>query len=589
MRGNPFYVDPGGNLLPGLQALQRGMLIGDKKQAIEDAEAKKKKAAAAAIAAYKTNDPDIIAETILKNPEIGETLGELYDKRRDYAKEDYASSLESLLTEIETTGTLKEEETPPPGADGIIEEDLPPDVVPPPTAPGGLQGIAGGTPPPVAASAPGGKPTTKTDIVKSVFRKNPEAGKKMIEYEFAKNDPDRYKAWKEVYRGDSKGTKSSIKKMIDERQALLDQGLKPDDPKVKAYDRKLWPENEGAPSNLKKMIDERATFLENGADPNSDIIKGYNNRILGEAADKVYSPSPLKKLIQERQQYIKDGMKLDDPIIKAYDNKIAGIDIDIEELSQEEIDMWGAWINATGKMPSVGRGKQATKIRAAILKSAARQAIGGTGIGDPKKTPLKAAMEVVGKQADTKAIGVALGQLEKQTAMMSSFVTNMDKQVVRFNEIARELDQGGIRILNVPRRLWRSKIMGHPLQAKYDMYLTEIESEIGKLATGSAASVAELSTGAQERWDKIHDKNLSAEDIISLINETSHAAKMRMRSVEDTLEATRKRMRDRRYKKTQVTEPGGKLPVVGSKEEYDKLDSGDFYINKKTGKKTRKP
>jgi len=130
--------------------------------------------------------------------------------------------------------------------------------------------------------------------------------------------------------------------------------------------------------------------------------------------------------------------------------------------------------------------------------------------------------------------------------------------------------------------------MGHPQQAKYDMYLAEIESEIGKLATGSALSVAELTTGAQKKWDKIHDKNLSAEDIISLIEETSHAARMRIRSVEDELEATRKRMRDRVYTKTSIGEET-EAPTIGTREEYEKLPSGATYINKHSGKRMRKP
>ena len=128
--------------------------------------------------------------------------------------------------------------------------------------------------------------------------------------------------------------------------------------------------------------------------------------------------------------------------------------------------------------------------------------------------------------------------------------------------------------------------MGHPNQAKYDMYLTEIEAEIGKLAQGSPQSIAELSTHAQEKWDKIHDKNLSTADMLELLSETSHAARLRIRSVEDQLERTREKMRTRQYTKTPLE---GETPTISSKEEYDKLPSGSVYINKKTGKRMRKP
>lgn len=593
MNGNPFYVDPGFNLMPGLQMFGRGMDVRREKQKIMEEEEKQKKASLGAIEAYKTNDPDIIAEFVLKNPKIGKSLSELYEKRRDYKREDYVDDLENLLTELETTGTIKTQEGKPgnPGELPFTEEDLPPDTLPgaapPPAAPtSGLAGLAGGTPTPV--TAPGKGLTNKTDIVKSIYKKNPDAGKKMIEYEFAKNDPDRYKAWKEVYRNEGKKSgASSLKKLIDERQKLLDEGISEEDPRIKAYNDKIWPDQkEAAPSTLKKWIEERSTYIANGADPNSDIVKAYNNKILGEMANKVYSPSPLKKLIQERKEYLDSGLKTDDPIIKAYDNKIQGIDIDIEELSQEEIDMWGAWVNTTGKMPSVGRGKQATKIRAAILKSAARQALGQVRAVNPDATPIEAALEVIGTQADTKAIGQALGNIEKQIAAMGSFVQNMDGQIAKVQELAKTLDQNGIRIMNVPRRLWRSKIIGHPNQAKYDMYLTEIEAEIGKLAQGSPQSIAELSTHAQEKWDRIHDKNLSTSDMLELLSETSHAAKLRMRSVEDQLERTRKRMRNRQYTKTLL---GDEIPTVNSKEEYDNLPSGSPYINKRTGQRMRKP
>ena len=105
--GNPFYVDPSLDITPGLRGLQWGMGVRREKQAKEEAVTKKKAAATAAIAAYKTNDPDKIAEAILQNPEIGEVLGELYDKKRGYAKEEYVADLEKMLTELETTGSLK--------------------------------------------------------------------------------------------------------------------------------------------------------------------------------------------------------------------------------------------------------------------------------------------------------------------------------------------------------------------------------------------------------------------------------------------------------------------------------------------------
>ena len=275
---------------------------------------------------------------------------------------------------------------------------------------------------------------------------------------------------------------------------------------------------------------------------------------------ETYSPSPLKKLIDERQSLVDSGVKQDDVRVQAYDNKITGVDIDIENLSQEEVDMWGNYVNLTGKMPSLGRGKQSTKIRVAIVKSAARQALGADEAGVPHtedQTPAEAALDVVVSQADTKAIGGSLNFLEKQIGSMGSFVTNLGLQVDKVKELSKDLETYDTRLLNIPLRTLRGKILGSPLQAKYDMYLAEIESEIGKLATGSSASVAELSATAQDRWAKIHDKNLSVKDMLLLLDETKNAAKMRMDSVNKQLSSTRKRLKTRDYSATgNQTEPG---------------------------------
>jgi hypothetical protein len=272
-----------------------------------------------------------------------------------------------------------------------------------------------------------------------------------------------------------------------------------------------------------------------------------------------YAPSPLKKLIGERQALIDDGEDPNSPIIRAYDSKISGTDIDIENMTPDQIDTWGAYLNLTGKMPTLGRGKQSTKIRAQIVKSAAQQALGAKNFGEedtePTKTPAQAALDVVGSQADTKSIQGAQNFLEKQLSAMGSFVANIDMQVDKVKDLSKDLETFDTRLLNVPLRTLRGKIAGSPLQSKYDMYLTEIESEIGKLATGSAASIAELSTTAQAKWDKIHDKNLSVKDMLSLLEETRAAARMRVKSVETQLELARKKMRNRPESST-AKEPG---------------------------------
>ena len=258
-----------------------------------------------------------------------------------------------------------------------------------------------------------------------------------------------------------------------------------------------------------------------------------------------YSPSPLKKLIGELELFKKDGA--DPAIIKAYEDEIFGNPVDVNNITQDEIDTLAAMFILTGKMPSLGRGKESTRVRVAIAKSAAQEALGSKNFGEedtePDKTPAQAALDTIGSQADTKAIQSSMNFLDKQLSSMGSFVANLEMQVDKVSELSKDLKTFDTRLLNIPLRIMRGKIAGSPLQAKYDMYLSEIESEIGKLATGATGSVAELSASAQEKWAKIHDKNLSVKDMLSLLEETKEAARMRRQSVQIQLDLTRERMR----------------------------------------------
>jgi hypothetical protein len=163
-------------------------------------------------------------------------------------------------------------------------------------------------------------------------------------------------------------------------------------------------------------------------------------------------------------------------------------------------------------------------------------------------------------KADNAAFSASITQQQKAVGSMGSFVKNMDAQIAKVGQLSKDLSTFDTRLLNMPLRAVRGRIAGSPQQAKYDMYLTEIESEIGKLATGSAGSVSELSVGAQEKWAKIHDKNLSIKDMMELLKETSHAGKLRMKSVQDQLNETRAQQRSRGGKvapTTNVSDPLG--------------------------------
>lgn len=271
-----------------------------------------------------------------------------------------------------------------------------------------------------------------------------------------------------------------------------------------------------------------------------------------------YAPSNLGKMVEERQALLDQGVFEDDPRVRAYDAKLFENEVDPDTMSEEEIGTWGKLVSLTGKMPPLGRGKASTAARLAIAKSAARQALGADqdGIPDePNKTPAEAAFTMLQEQSDTKSIQGSLNFLDKQVSAMGSFVNNITLQINEVGELAEDLKTFDSRLLNVPLRVLRGRIQGSALQAKYDMYLTEIESEIGKLSTGSSASIAELSTSAQEKWAKIHDKALSTKDMLELLRATQKAANMRLQSVHNELASTRSRMVNRKPKQTESAAP----------------------------------
>lgn len=189
--------------------------------------------------------------------------------------------------------------------------------------------------------------------------------------------------------------------------------------------------------------------------------------------------------------------------------------------------------NMDGTLPPMGIGKAAAEAKTAILNRAAELAK-EEGVSGPDQRA---------EHFKNKAIASSIQQQEKQLGAMGSFVKNLDMQIDKVDTLAKDLKTFDARILNVPLRAVRGKLAGNAQQAKYDMYLTEIESEIGKLATGATGSVAELSASAQEKWAKIHDKNLSINDMRELLKETKAAGHLRLKSVEDTISETRARLK----------------------------------------------
>lgn len=190
------------------------------------------------------------------------------------------------------------------------------------------------------------------------------------------------------------------------------------------------------------------------------------------------------------------------------------------EATEEDYRFAGEIYNKTGKMPPLGRssyGRIQVLRWARILNEENGRTVGG----------------LVSSQSQIAALQGSLKNIQKQENMMGSFVRNLDEQNIRIKMAMDAIKRTDARFLNVPWRKFKKEIKGSADEAILDMYLTEISTEVGKLASGSAASIAALPEGARQKWESIHDPNLPLSELYKLLNETLAGAHLRMQSVRD--------------------------------------------------------
>lgn len=139
-----------------------------------------------------------------------------------------------------------------------------------------------------------------------------------------------------------------------------------------------------------------------------------------------------------------------------------------------------------------------------------------------------------------KSLDSSLAMQEKSIGMMGGFVKNLDKQINRTKDVSNDLvSRVGVRVLDVPLRQMKTRFIGSGEEQILEAYMLEISNEIGKLSTGSQASIAELSVGAQEKWSKIHDPNLSLRELNKILSETRDMGHMRLESSIEARNETR--------------------------------------------------
>jgi hypothetical protein len=151
--------------------------------------------------------------------------------------------------------------------------------------------------------------------------------------------------------------------------------------------------------------------------------------------------------------------------------------------------------------------------------------------------------DVVAQRAEVDALTKSQANQEKVRGMMGGFVRNINKQVDRVDQIGQDLvSRVGVRALDLPIRELKTRFAGSGQERVLESYLMEISNEIGKLSTGSSASIAELSAEAQKRWSGVHDPNLSINELKKILDATREQANMRITSSDEELKYTRERL-----------------------------------------------
>lgn len=146
-------------------------------------------------------------------------------------------------------------------------------------------------------------------------------------------------------------------------------------------------------------------------------------------------------------------------------------------------------------------------------------------------------------QTDYRAADMSMKNQKKIFDMMNGFVLNLNKQVVEVTRLLDEADRFGLKLGNVPLIAIKNKITGSGLEASIKSYLLEISNEIGKLSTGSAASIRELGENAQIKWEKIHDTTLPLRELVKVLDTTRGQANLRIQSSQEAMEFTRNQIR----------------------------------------------
>lgn len=268
INGNPFYIQPGGDFGPGLMGLSQTIeRVGELKKSEQEKQDEKTRIETmkkGALEAVKSGDPNKIREFMVSNPEMALTIKKTMEMKLPgdsinvYKNTLFSTALdpstakqglEDMRSQFAKDGIDAKEQETLDKLQSIIDQKTP-------------EEIQKGAESALALIADEDTWKKYKDIAKTDPNKGLDTGyKTYLSANNLTNSPENYKN----YISSKEYAPTEIKKLIDERQTLIDSGVPNDDPRIVAYDHKL------AGSTIDpEMVDALAQqVIEGRLDPNT--------------------------------------------------------------------------------------------------------------------------------------------------------------------------------------------------------------------------------------------------------------------------------------------------------------------------------
>lgn len=512
--GNPYYVQPAGDISGGLQGLSTSVdKYGELKRFNEINQGAAK--------VYQTDNFDAIAEYSLAHPEVAQNLVKLSDLRDDKNKEFYADTIFQVLQDPEN-----------------IEK-----IVLTRQAIAKAQGIGPGD-------------TSKVAHFMDKYNEDPKGTLAKLEKELAFVAPEKYKAYRTALGLTDKKTAAMnnfdyFKKLEKEDPVLAEQFgtgtgfIKPDESKKPTAAMK----NFSSYINLLTKDPEQAKMFGdsigiNRTTPHTDMAKlrtDLNNGLITQEDYDKKRNDILNPLLKSKTELTMAALR-GDPEAKNT----------LEEMNKDAIT------TAKDRSKATTEGKLEGLYSAMDLDAAADAILAGSetldGVKNTFGVPIQEVVrkKVLEKEPDfnfvqpraiQKSLTSSLQQQQKNRGAMGSFVGNINGQLEKVDKIMNDvISRVGVRALDVPLRELNTRFMGSGHERVLEAYMKEISVEIFKLSQGSQASVALLPEAGRKEWEKIHDFNLPYRELKKVLLGTRDMANIRLKYTNKEIEQTIKNL-----------------------------------------------